>query len=83
MSEHYVCWDPDMEDDPGLNPPASNIIETAYDAEAAAAEYAEREWDNGDPYDSATFSVRDQSGIVHVVEVTVDYSPNFYGSRKP
>ena len=77
MSERFVVWDPDMEDEPTGDASARNAV-TAVDAEQAAETYAEADWGNVDPYDKATFHVRDTSGGLHVVDVEVDWSPNFY-----
>lgn len=83
MSDRYVCWEPASEGDPGVSPSPGQIVENAYDVEDAAAEYAEREWGNTDPYETTTVNVRDSNGMVHAVEVTVEYEPTFSGRLKP
>lgn len=81
MTERFVCWDPEQEDEPKEDASERNAI-YAHDTEQAAETYAEADWGNVDPYAETTIHVRDERGGLHVVRIEVDYSPNFYGSVK-
>lgn len=81
MTECFVCWDPEQEDEPTGDAASRNAV-YAHDVELAAETYAEAEWGNVDPYEETTIHVRDASGGLHVVNIEVDYSPSFYGTVK-
>lgn len=80
MSERYACWDAEGDEDPGESPSPRQVVED-YSVEGAAEEYAERCYNNsGEWVDSIAISVRDASGKVHVVDVTMEAVPSFTGS---
>jgi hypothetical protein len=78
----FVCWGPDYEDDPGEAAPDGNRPRDVLSVEGAAEAYAERLYDDGDPFEEVVVMVRDIDGIVHRVKVTVSWSPTFYADAE-
>jgi hypothetical protein len=82
VRSHFVCWDPDGQDDPGDDAPERNKIAGVLCVEGAAEVYAERLHGDGDPFDEVVVMVRDLDGLIHRVMVTVDWSPEFYATTE-
>lgn len=84
MSERYVCWEKEHEEDPGTatTEMGGNIV-CEIGVEWAAETYAEQRYnDSGEHVDEMTIMVRDPAGAVHEVNVQVEFSPTFSGSAK-
>lgn len=54
-----------------------------YDAEMAAEQHAEYEWDNsaGECGENQTVHVRDEAGSLHVFRVRAEFEVSFYASE--
>lgn len=76
----FRVWDADD----GRELDLDNIkLSSAYDAQEAAEEFAERVFDDGDSFDSMDVGVMSiESNVTAVYKVSVDYAPEFHAHLK-